>query len=141
MALRDLIRKRSTATEARAIQAIEASEVGQQIPKLAPIAPIALANPSKPNPATAANDGRQPDIVALRPFRFDLVEADIADGCPAADLDRVNNLTWHFMEADGMEFAEALRVAAGIVAHCDPAPCEQAYLDVRTLWHRISGAG
>ncbi len=139
MALRDLIRKRTPGAVASASSAIPASEGQVQPPKIARLAGIALANSPEVKSVSAANDARQPDIEALRPFRFDLVEADIEAGYPASEIDRVNNLTWHLMEADGLAFDEALRIAADIVATCDPAPCEQAYRDVRQLWKRITG--
>lgn len=139
MALRDLIRKRTPGAVASASSAIPASEGQVQPPKIARLAGIALANSPEVKSVSAANDARQPDIEALRPFRFDLVEADIEAGYPASEIDRVNNLTWHLMEADGLAFDEALRIAADIVATCDPASCEQAYRDVRQLWKRITG--
>lgn len=75
---------------------------------------------------------------ALEQFRFDLVEADIASGAPAAELDRVNNLCWEFMDADGMPFDQALAVAVSIVVTCEPAPCEAGYTDVRQLWRELT---
>lgn len=140
MALRDLIRKRTPGAGAIASSAIPAIEGQIHPPKIARLAGIALANSPEAKSVSAANDARQTDIEALRPFQFDLVEADIEAGYPASEIDRVNNLTWHLMEADGMAFDDALRIAADIVATCDPAPCEQAYRDVRQLWRRITGS-
>ncbi len=124
MALRDLIRKRTPGAVASASSAIPAIEGKVYTPKIARLAGIALANSPEANPVSAANDARQPDIEA---------------GYPVSEIDRVNNLTWHLMEAEGLSFDDALRIAADIVATCLPAPCEQAYRDVRQLWQRITG--
>ncbi len=136
MALRDLIRKRGNGTAASANSAIPASEAGEQVPKIAKIAGIALANSPKPNPA-AANDPFKPTAEVLRQFRFDLVEAEIAEGHPADELNRANDLAWHFMQQDGLPFEVAIRIAADIVVHCDPAPCEAAYECAMDLWKRV----
>lgn len=77
---------------------------------------------------------------ALLAFRFDLVEQEIADGAPAEELRRTNNLCWHLMLADGLAFDEAMRIAADIVVSCPPAPFEAGYDDVWVLWKRTSGA-
>ncbi|MGB7479868.1 MAG: hypothetical protein WA924_06050 [Burkholderiaceae bacterium] len=69
----------------------------------------------------------------LEQFRFDLVE----DEPNPAELHRVNNMAWEFMQADGMSFSEAIKAAAKIVAACDAADCEAAYEDVQQLWERM----
>ncbi len=83
-------------------------------------------------------EGKAELLSRLEQFQFDLVEADIASGAPTAELDRVNNLCWEFMDADGMPFDQALAVAASIVVTCEPAPCEAGYTDVRQLWRELT---
>ena len=139
MALRDLIRKRGSEAAASARPAIPASDGNGQTPQIAKIAEIALANSPKPNPA-ASNDPVKPTPEVLRQFRFDPVEADIAAGHPADYLNRMNNMAWEFMKADGMTFADAIRAATEIVAACEVAACEAAYEDVQALWKRIMRA-
>ncbi len=78
-------------------------------------------------------------LTLLEPFRFDLVEADIAAGAPADELDRTNNLAWQFMQKEGMPFAQAITTAAAAVVAYDPAPGEQEYTDVRSLWRELIG--
>ncbi len=94
---------------------------------------------SKIQGVESANDPTEPTAEVLRQFRFDLVAADIEAGYPASDIDRVNNMAWEFMKADGMTFAEAIHEAAKRVVDCDTMPCEAAYEDVRELWRRITG--
>lgn len=83
-------------------------------------------------------EGKAELLSRLEQFQFDLVEADIAAGAPAAELDRVNNLAWEFMQADGMPFGQAIAVAASIVVACEPAPDESEYTDVRSLWRELN---
>lgn len=73
----------------------------------------------------------------LNQFQFELVEQDENP----AELHRVNNMAWEFMQADGMAFADAINKAAMIVATCDAAACESAYIDVQELWQRITAEG
>lgn len=129
MALTDLIRKRAAGQNASAIHAIPAIREGMGGSKIAGIARIAVANPH------AAEVGI---LEKLRLFRFDLVAQDIEDGYPAVRLERVNNMAWEFMQADGMEFSAALHLAAQIVAECDVAASEAAYEDVRALWRTLT---
>ena len=141
MALTDLIRKRSADGSAIASPAISAKQVEQPSSKIAKLAGIALANiPTAESKLTTNNFG-MPDIEMLRQFRFDLVAAEIEAGCPAQEIQRVNNLAWELMKVDSIRFADAVRTAAEIVAHCDSATCEAAYEDVQALWKQImSGA-
>lgn len=101
--------------------------------------------PLSPTPRMAARpqegDPPGPWLPLLQRFRFDLVEADIAAGHPADDIHRVNNMAWDFIQHQGMDFAEAIRAAAAIVATCQVAECEAAYEDVRKLWHRVVSSG
>lgn len=76
---------------------------------------------------------------ALSAFKFDLVEQDIAGGASAEELRRANNLCWHLMQADGLAFDEAMRIAAGIVVSCPPAQCKAGYDDPHELWRRLVG--
>ena len=76
----------------------------------------------------------------LKQFRFDLIQQEIANGHPAEELHRVNNMAWEFMQADGMAFEAAIQLAGEIVAHGQTAACEAAYADVMALFERIKGA-
>ncbi len=71
---------------------------------------------------------------ALKFFCFDNVQADIDAGYSASILFRVNNMAWEYMQADGMGFDEAIRMAANIVAGTQIAVCEAGYVDVMTLF-------
>ncbi len=84
-------------------------------------------------------EGKAELLSRLEQFQFDLVEAEIAAGAPAAELDRTNNLAWEFMQADALPFEQAMAIAASIVVACEPAPGEQEYTDVRSLWHELTG--
>lgn len=129
MALTDLIRKRAAGKSANAIAANPANPKGRETGKLAGLARLALANP---------NAEKGGILEKLRLFRFDLVARDIEDGYPAVSLERVNNMAWEFMQADGMAFSAALHLAAQIVAECDVTASEAAYEDVRALWRRLT---
>lgn len=129
MALTDLIRKRAADKSANAIAANSANPKGRETGKLAGLARLALANPKQ------AESGI---LEKLRLFCFDLVAHDIEGGYPAANLERVNNMAWEFMQADGMAFSDALHLAAQVVAECDVAASESAYEDVRALWRRLT---
>jgi hypothetical protein len=73
-------------------------------------------------------------IDVLRLFRFDLIEQEIADGYPAEELRRVNNMAWEFMRHDGMVFDDAIRTAAKVVLTCPPVEGEADYEDVASMW-------
>ena len=66
---------------------------------------------------------------ALLAFKFDLVEQEIAEGASAEELRRANNLCWHLMQADALEFDEAMAIAVDIVVSYPPAECEAGYND------------
>lgn len=68
----------------------------------------------------------------LAPFRF-------RETIDTPETERINNMAWEFMQADGMTYAEAIRVAAAIVVDGNMADYEAAYEDVRALWRRITG--
>ncbi len=139
MALRDLIRKRSS-NSANAKAAIAANDEESQPPSLAEIAEIAVANPPEVRSNLAESSPTPSLIEVLRQFRFDLVEAEIAAGHPADELNRANDLAWHFMQEDGLPFELAIRIAADIVINCDPAPCEAAYESAIALWRKVSAS-
>jgi hypothetical protein len=77
-------------------------------------------------------------LSGLDQFKFEEVKADIANGHPATDIHRVNNMAWEFMHQDGLSFQEAIKKAAQIVAECDAVECEKSYEDVMKLWERIT---
>lgn len=136
MPLVDLIRKRATGAEAKANWAIQANHGNDGGLKLARLAPIALAPTT--NGGLAKPEAKENILDLLRLFRFDLMAHDIEGGYPAANLERVNNMAWEFMQADGMAFSDALHLAAQVVAECDVAASEAAYEDVRALWRRLT---
>jgi len=70
-------------------------------------------------------------------FRFDLMQDEIAAGQSDDELQRVNNMAWEFMQADGMAFDEAITLAAKIVIDGQKAACEAAYTDVMALFKRL----
>ena len=75
--------------------------------------------------------------IKLRPFRFDLVALEIEAGFDQSELAGVNNMAWEFMKIDGLNFDEAIRLAAEVVTHCGGAAWEAAYEDVQALWRRV----
>lgn len=91
-------------------------------------------------PAKKQSNELESESAALRRdlarFRFDLIEAEIIAEYPAAELHRVNNMAWEFMQVDGLDFNTAIRMAAEICIDCPPAPCEAAYSGVRSLWRQ-----
>ncbi len=113
-------------------------EAGQQKPSIHAGVPACPACPVEKTGNLQGIESSDELLARLAQFRFDLVEADIASGAPTAELDRVNNLCWEFMDADGMPFDQALAVAASIVVTCEPAPCEAGYTDVRQLWRELT---
>ena len=70
-------------------------------------------------------------------FRFDLMAAEIEAGYPPELLTRLNNMAWELMQADGMSFNDAIRIAAEIVVSCKVAACEATYEDVQALFERV----
>ncbi len=99
-----------------------------------PVAPVVPAS-------KGMNDAERYALAAkIRQFRFDLIEQEIADEYPAAELHRLNNLCWDFMEVDGLPFDQAMRLAAEIVVACEVAKCGRSHSDVQVLWKRIKGA-
>lgn len=77
-------------------------------------------------------------LSGLDQFKFEVVKENIADGYPATDIHRVNNMAWELMYTDGLSFQDAITKAAEIVANCDAATCEKYYEDVMKLWERIT---
>ncbi len=100
----------------------------------------APASFSKNSRQASANDPVKPTAEVLHQFWFDRVETEIAAGHPAYELNRANDLAWHFMQQDGLPFVVAIRIAADIVVHCDPAPCEAAYESAMDLWKRVTSS-
>ncbi|KAF3997487.1 hypothetical protein [Glaciimonas immobilis] len=66
------------------------------------------------------------------------VQAEIDAGHPAEELHRVDNLTWHFMQVEGMSFDEAVCKAAEIVVSGQVAACEATCVDVMALFNRLT---
>ena len=133
MALRDWIRQGSRAA-IPAIPAISANAAYVEAPTIAKIAGIALAKPTKSESASVATYAQDSIAVALRQFRFDLIEGT-ADS--VQEIDRVNNMAWEFMKVDDLPFTEAIRLAAEIVVSCKVKSGEAAYEDVQALWRRL----
>ena len=128
--MRDWIRQGSRA----AIPAIPANAAYVEAPTIAKIAGIALAKPTKSESALVATYAQDSIAVALRQFRFDLIEGT-ADS--VQEIDRVNNMAWEFMKVDDLPFTEAIRLAAEIVVSCEVRSGEAAYEDVQALWRRL----
>jgi hypothetical protein len=133
MALRDWIRQGSRAA-IPAIPAIPANDAYVEAPTIAKIAGIALAKPTKAESASVANYDQDSIAVALRQFRFDLIEGT-ADS--VQEIDRVNNMAWEFMKVDDLPFTQAIRLAAEIVVSCEVRSGEAAYEGVHALWRRL----
>jgi hypothetical protein len=71
-------------------------------------------------------------------FRFDLVQKDIDSGHPSDEIHRTNNMAWEFMQADGMRFSDAMKIAIEIVISLQVADCEAAYIDPMELINRVT---
>jgi hypothetical protein len=82
-----------------------------------------------------------PNLEELKQFRFDLVQQEIEDGHQADELHRVCNMTWEFMQADGMSFTDAMKLASEITISTQVAACEAAYVDVMALFKRLRESG
>ena len=134
MALSDLIRKPSGEWPRVSATAISATSATKQGLKIAQIAQIAVAKPTKHESASVATYAQDSIAVALRQFRFDLIEGT-ADS--VQEIDRVNNMAWEFMKVDDLPFTEAIRLAAEIVVSCEVRSGEAAYEDVQALWRRL----
>lgn len=88
--------------------------------------------------ATTAGQAGMARLPKTRSLRFLLKQFDF-DACEnRPELNRINNMTWEFMQVDGLYFHEALTLAAEIVVHCEVAACEAGYVDARMLWERIN---
>lgn len=131
MALADLMKK-GFLTSATATVATPATHRGANRLTVATVAGVAVAKPTNAKPAF------DPEVLAQ--FRFDLVQAEIDAGQPVDELHRVNNMAWEFMQADGMAFEDAIRLAADIVADCQVAACEAAYTDVMAIFLKVTNA-
>lgn len=79
-------------------------------------------------------------LASLAQFRFDLMQGEIEAGEPGSELHRVNNMAWEFMQADGMVFEDAIRLAAEIVVSGQVAACEAAYADVMAAFLKATYA-
>jgi hypothetical protein len=73
----------------------------------------------------------------LSAFRFDLLQKECDEGYPAAEMHRVNDMAYEFMQADGIPFEHAIRLAAEIVANLNVAACEAGYTKVFKLFNKI----
>lgn len=137
MALADLMKK-GFLTSATATVATPATHEQAKSLTVATVAGVAVAKlPKVKNTHSPVKEKSSlADMLAL--FRFDLVQQEIEDGLPADELHRVNNMAWEFMQADGMNFNEAIKKAGQIVANCQITACETAYLDVMALFKRMS---
>ena len=140
MALADLMKKgfltsatatvATPATHERVKPSTVASVAGVEVAKL-----LKVKNTDSP----AKEKSSLADTLAL--FRFDLVQQEIEDGHPADELHRVCNMAWEFMQADGMNFADAMKLASEITISTQVAACEAAYVDVMALFKRLRESG
>ena len=153
MALADLMKK-GFLTSATVTVATVATPGKEKRVSVATVAGVAVTKGEKsrvamPTVATVAgvavtklpNTKIAVDAETLAKFRFDLLPSDIATGQCADELQRVNNMAWEFMTADGMSFTDAIRCAAEIVVSCNVAACEAAYADVQALWRQVVNSG
>ncbi len=138
MALRDWVGKDNNVA-IYAIPAISANDDQCHNLKIARIAEIALAKVDN-------KDGKSSDVnsinglsLNLEQFRFDLIPDAITTGYSIQEIERVNNMAWEFMKADGLPYNEAIKLAAELVSSCEISVCEAAYEDVQALWIRLSG--
>ena len=152
MALADLMKK-GFLTSATATVATPATHSRENTTTVATVAGVAVANDWKyktPAPTVATVAGvavaklskteitkPQDQTEQLALFRFDLMQDEIAAGQSDDELQRVNNMAWEFMQADGMAFDEAVTIAAQIVIDGQKAACEAAYIDVMALFKRL----
>jgi hypothetical protein len=113
------------------------TEVGHVKPAWIMAVPHAPPVPPKKHKASQNSEL----AASLDQFRFDVVQSDIDAGYPADELQRVNNMAWAFMQADGMGFEEAITRAAVIVAASQIAASEAAYVDVLALFMRMQTKG
>ncbi len=68
------------------------------------------------------------------------MQAEIDAGETVGELYRANNMAWEFMQADGMAFEDAIRLAAEIVVSGQVAACEAAYADVMAIFLKANHA-
>lgn len=94
----------------------------------------AAAEILRPHKAAIIRHLSETTLRQLEQFDFEAVESDPED---REAVTRVNNMAWEFMEADGMAFADAIKLAAEIVVNGHVAQCEAAYTDVLALWRRL----
>jgi len=157
MALADLLKKgfltsatatvATPATQGRAkplnVASVETNSWKSKIfkPTVATVAGVAVAK--LPKVKNTNSPVKEKSILAdtLALFRFDLVQQEIEDGHPADELHRVCNMAWEFMQADGMSFTDAMKLASEITISTQVAACEAAYVDVMALFNRLRGSG
>jgi hypothetical protein len=126
---------------ATAILAIPATEEGKTPLTVAKVATIAVAKPPKQKAEAVQSVISDAETLAsLAQFRFDLLQADIDAGYAVAELHRVNNMAWEFMQVDGMAFNDAITLAAELVVKGQVAACEAAYCDVMALFQKVTDA-
>jgi hypothetical protein len=76
-------------------------------------------------------------LSGLDQFNFGDLSTDIFTGHDLYPIHRTNNMAWEFMQADGMSFSDAIKLAREIVSSRQVAMCEAAYIDVFELIQRI----
>ena len=76
------------------------------------------------------------DTLAL--FRFDLMAQGIAEGNPATQLHRVNNITWRLMTVNGVMFDEAIKAAAEWIIGNEQHQDEAEFIDVLALYNELN---
>ena len=140
MALADLMKK-GFLTSATATVATPATHERVKHSTVATVASVAVAKlPKVKNTSSPAKEKSSlADTLGL--FRFDLVQQEIEDGHPADELHRVCNMAWEHMQADGMSFTDAMKLASEIAISTQVAACEAAYVDVMALFKRLRESG
>jgi Na+/citrate or Na+/malate symporter len=137
MALADLMKK-GFLTSATATVATPATHERVKPSTVATVAGVAVAKlPKVKNIYSPAKEKSSlADTLAL--FRFELIQQEIEDGHQSDELHRVNNMTWEFMQADGMSFTDAMKLSSEITISKQVAVCEAAYVDVMALFKKVN---
>lgn len=140
MALADLMKK-GFLTSATATVATTATHERVKSSTVATVAGVAVAKLPKVKNTYSQTKEKSTLADTLALFRFDLVQQEIEDGHPADELHRVCNMAWEFMQADGMSFTDAMKLASEITISTQVAACESAYVDAMALFKRLRESG
>jgi hypothetical protein len=116
-------------TPVASVATVAVAKIGKfrvQMPTVAKVAGVAVAKPEYQKSAI--------NMECLAQFQID----DCLNDPELQLIDRINDMAWAFMEADGMGFDAAIALAAEITVHGTVAHCESSYVSVRELWQRMT---